>query len=950
MAIETSQSGRDVLENPPSGDDKIADDQATGGHQRLPTLLPGREGMPLATREEQGVGDLSSVVEAGTELKKDLSDREVTVPIINEPLQSIQETLLREQQRLQSEALYLDGRLEDQSSDIVENQRYGFEQPDGNYQTVVPRDVSGSAIVTGTDRVMFTLTTMSESRDEVRFAANRKVAKLAGVDLSDIGDAELDDAIAQLEANELFLRNPPEGPAFALQYETADGMKSLYLPQITVEQKFPQEFSAYVAREADESNRAVLRLLGKDTVGLKTSEVNELVKQIASNDRYPSVQPVGHSLGMTYQDDSGSFGRIYIPLAPIPPNRINVSAYFGAGPNGVAGNFGVGYEHVLRQTRDQSRVASMGITGFGLGDYAGAGINAALNTNSSDRELQTSVQQRWSVGAGISTGPFAGLTFSETHSDDFTQTSELMTEFRVGVSPAGPTVKVHADLGSVDVHAGFNNIHGVPVPSGWFAGLLVEGSPSYSLVNPSNTRVDIFQGSNNESRGGLGVIGVGPIAMPVLYPGNFMPVRGFELDSNLAEPQQLATNSQRQIELRDRASDGRFSQNFAAITQAVGAITEQQAAGLDLSTVEVLPMTYVENPLLRTLVSEAEAAFNIKIVDQSGKVVATREQINDAAFAYWQDNHPSTRLLPSHVQEAVKPYVLQSMANVGAYYGSFQSLGTKLNSLQQDGINFLSSEIAVQLLPQSELASGRYDTVVKRAEEDLGLKIVDENGAVVASSQEIDAAALEHWKKMNPHLQSLPREILDSISEYGIMRAVRPELPSISEMEEMGLKTSSRVPYVDRYSLFAEPRVEVVEDAQGNLHLAAQLSINIALIEQQSDVEVMRGENPRAQIEQDDRWFMAQKSAMLDPDLPLREQVESIKREVEENTKRLLQQTHTELATAVHQNRDLDSMRDQLTAKYEQFGYSSSSDRRALGAAWNTLIESIRGSNTKSGS
>lgn len=270
-------------------------------------------------------------------------------------------------------------------------------------------------------------------------------------------------------------------------------------------------------------------------------------------------------------------------------------------------------------------------------------------------------------------------------------------------------------------------------------------------------------------------------------------------------------------------------------------------------------------------------------------------------------------------------------------------------------IKLPKATMAVNVLPQSELISGRYDTIVTNAEKELGIKII-ENGKVVASRDEIHEAVLKYVKDNNPGLNN--RDFLDlvrkknpelaqlsdnqirkSIEEYAMVAVEKDKVPTTAELWAMGMKTSTMIPHVDSFTLKAEPRVEVITGKDGQKYLVAQVAVNVGLIDQERTRESRA--NGSIDTFQDDQWVVSEQVVRIDPNRNLREQIESAASQVERNTGMYLQRAYEELDSAANRRLDLEPKREDILKAFEQLGFTRIQNKGEIGERWDQRVSAI---------
>jgi hypothetical protein len=270
-------------------------------------------------------------------------------------------------------------------------------------------------------------------------------------------------------------------------------------------------------------------------------------------------------------------------------------------------------------------------------------------------------------------------------------------------------------------------------------------------------------------------------------------------------------------------------------------------------------------------------------------------------------------------------------------------------------ISLPKASMAVNVLPQSELASGRYNTIVANAEKELGLKIIN-NGKVVVSRDEIQEAVLKYIRNNNPGLTNpeylnqlraknpeLAKlnddQIRKSIEEYALVAVEKEKIPTADELLKMKMKTSTMIPHVDEFTLKAQPRVEVITGKDGHKYIVAQVAVNVGLIDKQRTQESRA--NGSIDTFQDDKWVVSEQMVRVDPNSNLRKQIESVASQVEMNTGMYLQRAYEELDAAANRNLDLNGTREEILKAFQNLGFSRIQNKGEIGERWRRRISEI---------
>lgn len=600
------------------------------------------------------------------------------------------------------------------------------------------------------------------------------------------------------------------------------------------------------------NNRAVAQLLGIETRNLDDDAIKRKLGEIADSKNLSAVQPSGGSLKAVFTRADGSSGEFFVPLTMMNSSSLSGRLTAGTSQNGDIGiNVGGEYTTPLTQDRLASQTLQIGANVSVSSQNSGIFASAGIQNNRIDPDMLTFRGTQVKLGSGITpTGPVAEIKYSNQTTDLLTGKTENVFSGKVGVSPfAGPFVAVDADLGTVDMSAGINVLPFTRTPFPGAVSLIFtdEGEKSYWFATRDRSKVVSTQGTNNESRGSIGLGGILPIVVPIAIPGSgLMPKRQIELPEATTQALRVGDISDAIRGMNQRATDGKFS------------------------------------------------------------------RVYDLAAPAYAERFRASIKLPK-------------------------------------------ATMAVNVLPQSELASGRYNTIVTNAEKELGIKIV-ENGQVVASRDEIQEAVLKYIRSNNPGLANADYlnqlrtknpelakmsndQIRKSIEQYALVAVEKEKIPSADELLKMGMKTSTMIPHVDEFTLKAEPRVEVITGKDGQKYLVAQVAINVGLIDKQK-TEQSRA-NGSIDTFQDDKWVVSEQLVRVDPNRNLREQIESAASQVESNTRMYLQRAYEELDAAANRRLDLASTREDRLKGFQNLGFTLIQNKGEIGQRWNRTVSTV---------
>jgi hypothetical protein len=599
------------------------------------------------------------------------------------------------------------------------------------------------------------------------------------------------------------------------------------------------------------NNRAVAQLLGVETKNLDDNDIKRKLGKIATSKSFSAIQPSGGSLRAVYLRADGTSGDFFIPLTIMNSPSFSGKIAGGTAGNGVGLQAEAGVSLSLEQDRTSSKTLQLGAQGSVSNGNTGVFTSAGIQKFKVNPEMLTAQTTNLRAGGGLTTtGPAASVSYSNTQTDLVTRKTENTFSGRLGFNPyAGPFMKVDTDLGTVDMSAGINVLPflGTPFPGAVSLFFTDEGEKSYWMKTKDNTRVVSMQGTNNESRGSIGIAGILPIVIPVAIPGpGIMPTRQIELPESTTQALRVGDISDSIIAMNQRATDGKFYQ----------------------------------------------------------------------------------------------PYSLAA----AAYRETFST-----------EIKLPQASMAVNVLPQSELTSGRYNTIVANAEKELRIKIVDK-GQVVASREEIQGAVRNYLRKNNPGLTNTEyldqlrkknpvlekqtnKEIGDAIIKYAMVAVEKERVPTANELLKMGMKTSTMIPHVDAFTLKAQPRVEIITGEDGKKYIVAQVAINVALINNPKAQEMRI--NDSQSRSQNDKWLVSEQVALLDPNRNVREQIDAAASQVELTTGMYLQKAFEALDAANNRRMNLDVARQDVLKAFEGIGFTPIQDKGEINVRWKQKVSAI---------